>query len=490
MAVEVDAQRAPPALDVSAAVRRLLTAYADTLAMLDRLPPVPAVAVAWRWRSLRSHPLRLPRSRLMVRSLSIRHMERVLAEAERALRRRTALDVAPFAQARALAAVVDFRASLPARSWALRTSVLVLAILVVARLLVALVVALVPSAQSLDLGGHAGVESLFESTLGALTPSSTSFGSAVDGLFHASPGELAGASALLGMAAYLILRPAMSAFRLKRLLFNLYPHAEQLRSYTAASWSVSRASGVYELERQAFAALAHRAPKEFPLDLILPLPGPVASVYVLVAGAIALTVPEQGVGLAAKLVALGIIVLVFGAPPALRIAWLAAAWRARRGRLRSKWLLAEEIVVPWRPRPLRCRSPVLIAFASFTFPPLAWLVWLSTADDLRELGVATGVARLRKMHPALQLLALSTVLLAPFPLVAAVWHVRAAQKAAGIERPLARASAILVLVWPVLCLLLQRALNRALEAQGEPLDTSDAVAACMRRSRMHPAPAS
>jgi hypothetical protein len=58
----------------------------------------------------------------MLRSLTLWHIERVLAGAERVFRRRTALGIAAAGEADALTAVTDFRASLPSRSRVLRVA--------------------------------------------------------------------------------------------------------------------------------------------------------------------------------------------------------------------------------------------------------------------------------------------------------------------------------------------------------------------------------
>ena len=75
---------------VPATVRRLLAAYADTLDILDGLPMTPMVASRWHWWSRQRSPIRLPRISWMLRSLTLWHIDRVLSEAERAFRRRSA----------------------------------------------------------------------------------------------------------------------------------------------------------------------------------------------------------------------------------------------------------------------------------------------------------------------------------------------------------------------------------------------------------------
>ena len=166
--------------------------------------------------------------------------------------------------------------------------------------------------------------------------------------------------------------------------------------------------------------------------------------------------------------------LVYIPPAAIRLAWLAAAWRARNGRPRSVWLFGDEVSVLWRSKPVRCRSPLLIGWLSLIFP-FMWMVipwlWWSTARDLRELGRAYGVKHLRDMHPVAQGLAAGPgALLYGLPalivLSRAPRYVSEAQVAAGLQRPVTQSSAWLILIWPVLCARLQRELNRLWQGEG------------------------
>jgi hypothetical protein len=235
-------------------VRRLLAAYSDTLDTVDRLRWAPLVAVWWSYRSPRRTPLRLPRPAFMLRSVTVRHMERVLGPLEGRLRRRVALGTATPEETDAMNAVAGFRASLPTVSWRLRVGLLALGTLVLSRVLAKLV----PNTLEVNFGfpGEADLNRLFDKTLAASQPTTGSVGSAIDSLFEASFAELAVVAVLLVLSLYLLLRPVMTSFRLKRMLFNLHPDAEHRIRDTPASWSVSRATGVYDLERSAFEQIA------------------------------------------------------------------------------------------------------------------------------------------------------------------------------------------------------------------------------------------
>ena len=451
----------------TATVRLLLLAYADTLDVIDGLPVTPMVATGWHWWSRPDAPIRLPRVRWMLRSLTLWHIERVLAGAERVFRRRTALGIAVAGEADALTAVTDFRASLPSRSRVLRVAVLAIAALVLARVVAVLLSHIGTHGR---LTAPTAAERLYDSTLSALLVPS-SFSSAVTALSNAPLIGLVLDGLLLGVCLYLIFRPVAGTFRLKRLLLNLYPHADTMRGSTPATWSVSRSTGVYRLERETFAAFGARVPGEPPLDLLASLAPPIIWVAFCVAAAVGGSAGEPFWN---RFAVVAVTLIIFCTPAVIRLAWLAAAWRARNGRPRSAWLFADEVSVPWSSKPVRCRSPVLICWLSLMVPLLyviAWWPWWSTAHDLRELGRAYDVKHLRDMHPVAQALAVSpaALLLGGLPalivLLRAPRYVREAQAATGLGRQVNRHLAWLAPLWPVLCVLLQRELNRLWQAQ-------------------------
>jgi hypothetical protein len=478
MAVSTEGQAAVAPSQTGEAVRDLLRAYADTLEVVERLPAMTTVALKWPWRLRSSSPRRLPVGTLTVYTFSTRRADRVLAQVERALRRRSALRALLADEADALTAVSEFRASLPSRSWLLRASVLVVVSLVIARVLVALL----PSSFATAFGftGRSGVDTLVEKALGALTPPEASFSSILDGVIHAAPGAVIGAVAVLSFAAYLVLRPGMSMFRLHRLLFNLYPHADSLRAETPGSWSVSRATGVYEIEGRVCAELGCRVPREVPLDLLVPLPVPAFASVLLLAVLVGVILLERALSIGVSDAAIDVLLVLYVVLAPLRLVWLMAAWMARRGRPRWRLMLGLEVVVRWRVRPLSCRPPWQVALVSFGLPPLAWLGWCDTVRDLREMGAALEIPPLERMRLAPQMLAFFTIVLSPIPLILAVKHVRAAQKAVGVA-PMSWSGAILLPFWFLFCAMLQNELNRAWEAQGAPLSTSEDIAACAER---------
>jgi hypothetical protein len=464
------------ATDATATVRRLLAAYTDTLDVLDGLPAMPAVATRWHWWSRPGAPIRLPRVSWMLRSLTLWHIDRVLSGAEKMFHRRSALGIAGAGEADALGAVAKFRASLPSRSKALRIAGLVIAALVGARLLTTLLLHVTPGHVDPNAPGSVANQ-LLDKMLSEFQLTSGSIGPAVDNVFKASPDVLALAALLLLVSLYLVMWPVASAFRLKRLLLNLYPHADSMRGSTPASWSVSRSTGVYSLERETFAMLGARVPSEPPLDLVVSLAIPTVWIYF---GVFAFVIADllNPVSPSDLLIDVLVLLLVFIPPAAIRFAWLAAARRARNGLPRSAWVFADEVTVPWRSEPVRCRSPLLIGVLSvlalFLFLIVGWL-WRSTSRDLRDLGRAYNVEHLRGMHPAAQALAAGPgIFLLGVPALVVLFraprYISEAQAAIGLERPVTRHIAWLAPIWPVLCVLLQRELNRLWQARGMQVD--------------------
>lgn len=473
--VEADDTAVAEAAPVAAAtVRRLLAAYADTLDAVDSLPVAPMVATRWHWWSRPTSPIRLPRISWMLRSLTLWHIDRVLSGAERALRRRSALGIAEAREADALDEVTRFRASLPSRSKALQIGVLVVAALVVAHVLATILVHLSRSPLGASVPLSANINQLLDSMLGALQLTAGSLGLVAARLFNAAPAVLAATAGLVGLSLYVMLWPVASAFRLKRLLLNLHPQADSKLRSIPASWSMTRSTGIYALERETFVTLGARVPREPPLDLLVSLPIPICWIvlwaYSLLFVTIS-TVPSPG--LSTTLTLAFEVLLVFIPPAGIRLAWLAAAWRVRNGRLRSAWLFGDEVSVLWRSKPVRCRSSVLIGWLSLMFPftwMVIWWLWWSTARNLRELGRVYGVKRLRDMHPLAQGLAAGLGagygLPALIVLARAPRYVREAEVAAGLQRPVPRSSVWWILIWPVLCARLQRELNRLWQREG------------------------
>ena len=165
-----------------------------------------------------------------------------------------------------------------------------------------------------------------------------------------------------------------------------------------------------------------------------------------------------------------------GAPPIVRLGWLWEVWRARRDGVERPMLLRTRIAVPWREKPVRGRSPLLVFLltASFALWPLLMLMWVGTARDLRSLGEARGVKRLRHLHPIGSAICLWLYLI---PLFRAPRRIRDAQLVLEVPNPVSQHLAWLTPLWPVQCALLQRELNRLwLAAEGSTAPDEPAAA--------------
>lgn len=328
------------------ALLRLLEAYSWLLALPATLPPLVPVRARHRGPGPLRRLLVLPRPRWFVTFFVVRHVDRVLQALASAHRQRRALGLASPADRRDLEAVEDFRAALPPLRRTAHTTALLAVAVVFGRVLVEALADLPALAARIDVPSSSGgpgalvrqtervareLGSVFERILG-LAPNLMSVGDLAGTLDDVlrRPQLLVVVAAVIAAVAYVVLRPIVPAFRLKRLLFNLGPEGRGLLGTTTARWHVQRAAGVYDLESAAFAAVGARRPPEIPLDLV------VGALPVLVVLAVPLSLPLVlepevagnviGDALAEGPVLLPLLVLACF----LRLGWLARAHRRRR----------------------------------------------------------------------------------------------------------------------------------------------------------------
>jgi hypothetical protein len=135
----------------------------------------------------------------------------------------------------------------------------------------------------------------------------------------------------------IVLSAFRSGFKLKRMAFSRQSSSPD-RPHSLLQSSI-RAEGVYELEREVFASLGTKAPREFPLDLVVSAGW--ACLPLLVASTLAMSAGLPHLGAAAPgilaMVAASIVLAV-----AVRIRFLFQAWRSREGanvlEARERWL--------------------------------------------------------------------------------------------------------------------------------------------------------
>lgn len=258
-------------------VCELLGAYQGVLETVRDLPLVPMVLWRHGHRSGLGRLHYLPRPRWLLRFFVVRHIDRALASLSRRFSARAALRLAPDSEQRDREAVREFQQSLPPIRLKIYLTLLTVATIILGRPIVDRVATVVLSLVQL---GHArslaGIPDLRRQVrdsvekLGAvLTPDFTSVNEALKALLNGGLKQVALVMLGLALSLYVVLRPFVPAFRLKRMLFNLAPEPERHRRSATARWSVPQTTGIYERERMLFEGLGWRAPREFPFDLVV-----------------------------------------------------------------------------------------------------------------------------------------------------------------------------------------------------------------------------
>jgi hypothetical protein len=319
-------QRADEVTCRASPVRELLLAYQGVLGAVDDLPAVPLVLWTHADRGLPARLRYLPRPKWLLRLFVVRHLDASLALLARRYSAGAALGSLSETDLRDREAVKEFRQSLPPVRQVLYLVLLVVAVLAVARPLPVLLATYVRRAS---LGGRldswqATIEQLGQ----GFSTDAGSLDKALNALFKGGPGQTAAVLFMLALAAYLVLRPFVPAFRLKRMLLNL--SADRRRPWPSATsrWSVSQATGIYEQERQVFTGLGVRRPREIPFDLLVPALAMLVPLAIAVSGFNEAITGSTAVDrwLSGVFGTLFLIIVV------ARLGWLSRMWRLRLGR--------------------------------------------------------------------------------------------------------------------------------------------------------------
>jgi hypothetical protein len=494
-------------------LRQLLTMYQDALDTVDSMRWIPMVL--WKHRG-RLHYL--PRAKWPVHYFVLRHIRKTLNDLNRCYSGRAALGRAAECEEQDREAARDFEQSLPRDRHPLYMLALIAAVAVLLQLIIRGLLRVLSTGETSQ-----GRETISMQLLGAVNdiaklanPSMSSVTDAVNDVLSGRLGPFVMVTVVVLLVGFVVLRPVVPAFRLKRMLFNLAAEAGGSRPSAVARWSDSQATGVYECEHRVFAALGARPPKEFPFDLALSVVALVVpAAYGVSALVMAVSVPADIATILGDLLpAIRAVWLITGlftvGVVLLRLAWLRRTWRRRRFGRAWRYLsyevgiragqAAAKVENPCGVRLLISLLPaavamsylwdpnsggLLTAVASFAWGTgvlihLSW--WYRINRELRDLDSTydSGRASSRRVGSVL-LMALGSSAGIPVPgmpifsLIAIFGfgrRIRRAQTRAG-QRMMVLPPWILVigmLVPPVVFAYVQKELNRLWVVEGQPLD--------------------
>jgi hypothetical protein len=489
----------------------LLGAYQQVLDTVRDLPLVPMIL--WRHRHRGLGRLQyLPRPRWLLRFFVVRHIDRAVASLSRRYSARAALRLAPDSEQRDREAVREFQQSLPPIRLKTYLTLLIVMTIILGRPIVDKVVTIILNISQNGAGRSlAGspdlrrqVRDSVEKLGAALTPDFTSVNEALQALLNGGLKQVALVTLGLALSLYVVLRPFVPAFRLKRMLFNLAPEPQRRRRSTTARWSVAHTTGIYKRERMLFEELGWRAPREFPFDLIV-----LALIMLapMVLGGLWIRLSQIDLirEYRAMDLGMGVWVLTFAL---LRLGWLYRTWRRRQStehvmhvpfevRIHGSRAIAKVegalfvgaraflvllfvlfILVANHDPQITLLDVILTAILLTSLAAmlvsLPW--WYRVNRELRDLDQLYDAHKFSR-RPVWSLLMMTigwVVLLPPFISIFRLGRcVQIAQARAGHQVTL-RSPWILVpelLFFPVLCAHLQHELNAIWAIEGEPIDS-------------------
>lgn len=275
----------------------LLNAYERTMNAIDNMGSFVVVAS----RSF----LRIPRPTWFLRSFAVYHIDRTLDGVCRRYVARAALQLGASEEDDHRAARY-YRESLPPVR---RNTYAVLLVTL------AIVVASLTLPSTVAFFGLRGSPDRYREFISALESQATNpfaITGLLDQLGHASYDVLSHVISGILVIMYFILRPISAVFRVKRMIFNLYPNIDRLSS-VPISLGVRKSTGLYALEESVRRHIGARQQPEFPFDLLVSiLPIPFFATF---------NSPEPGVAVIAVVVEVLIV---------MRLTWLFQTWRQRR----------------------------------------------------------------------------------------------------------------------------------------------------------------
>jgi hypothetical protein len=279
----------------------LLNGYERTMNAVDNMEPFIMVTS----RSF----LRIPRPTWFLRSFVVHHIDRTLDGVCRRYVARAALQLGASEDDDHRGARY-YRESLPPVR---RNTYVVLLITL------AIVVASMTLPSTVAFFGLRGTPDRVREFISALESQATNpfaITGLLDQLGHANYDVFVHVIGGLLVIMYIILRPISAVFRVKRMIFNLYPNIERISS-VPISLGVRKTTGLYSLEESVRRHLGARQQPEFPFDLLvstLPIP------FFATGFAKDFNSPDPSVAVLAVVVELLIV---------MRLIWLVQTWRQR-----------------------------------------------------------------------------------------------------------------------------------------------------------------
>ena len=293
---------------VQADVHDLLCCYRDALELAADPPPSRHTPLA---------PLTLLLSRARptwgLQRMVVEHIRGRIALIDRRYCLRLALGEEDPNDAEDREALARFGASLPPPRSRLWLALPLLAIITVSQVLLALLLRSREGVAKTAEGTLLPAKVLDDLTQTAdLNPAH--FSETLNTLLHGSPKVTALAIGILTLSAYIVSRPVLPAFQLKRLIFGM-PGAIGARVARSELGARAQRLAVHDEEVALFAKLGMRPPSDSAMDLVVKG----ALVAILLALAALMFLPPAEVGTAIFFLVLAV----------LRLAWLAGVWRGR-----------------------------------------------------------------------------------------------------------------------------------------------------------------
>lgn len=317
----------PPAPSVpttGAGVPELLLGYEDVVETIRNLPVVVVVPSTHRRRGLLRFVHALPRPRWFLLSFAVRHAETTLDSLRRRLLASSALGHASRADQADREAVEQYLQSLPTRKWKAYPAFLLMTTVLFTRFTLINLPGVTEFLAGSDVSADSDAITRILDRIGRLSSDLSSWSDLLMALSGARAEVTLLLAATLLVTLYIQLRLLLPSFRLKRMLFNLYPDMDRLAS-TTASWSVPLSTGLYRLERSVFRGLSGRPPHESPFDLVPP--ALLVPLLLYVGGLVihaGLVQPVDGDPILSF--TLGLAIIIGGAA---RLAWLLRTWLRR-----------------------------------------------------------------------------------------------------------------------------------------------------------------